>query len=257
MNKNYLAKVIEGDCLTILPKFKEKSIDMIYADPPYFLSNGGISCKGGEMVSVDKGDWDKIESKEEMHEFNRKWIRECKRVMKDDGTIFISGTFHNIYSVGMVLYEEGFKILNNITWEKTNPPPNLSCRYFTHSTETIIWARKSEKVKHKYNYSLMKSLNNNKQMKDVWRGPCITKNEKKYGYHPTQKPMYLIERMILAASDEGDWILDPFLGSGTTSVVASKLGRNSVGIEMDSDFINIIDNRFKGEKLKCTIQKII
>ncbi|WP_423740971.1 DNA-methyltransferase, partial [Enterococcus cecorum] len=134
--------LVQGDSFHLLSQMKEKSIDMIFADPPYFLSNDGITCKGGKMVSVNKGDWDKINSFEDKHEFNRQWIRLCKAVLKDSGTIWISGTLHNIYSIGMALEQEGFKIINNITWQKTNPPPNLSCRAFTHSTETILWAKK-------------------------------------------------------------------------------------------------------------------
>ena len=145
-------KLIKDDTFKALKNFKEKSFDMIFADPPYFLSNNGITCSSGKMVSVNKGEWDKSLDVESKHSFNRKWINECYRVLKDDGTIWISGTLHNIYSIGMALEEEGFKIINNITWQKTNPPPNLACKTFTHSTETIIWARKDLK-KSKYTFN--------------------------------------------------------------------------------------------------------
>ena len=157
------------DTFNILGKMQPNSFDTIFADPPYFLSNDGISCSGGKVVSVNKGNWDKIDNLEEKHNFNRKWISLAKKVLKPNGTIWISGTFHNIYSVGMALEQEGFKILNNITWQKINPPPNLSCRYFTHSTETILWARKNNKsARHFFYYESMKELNGGKQMKDVW-----------------------------------------------------------------------------------------
>ena len=170
-----------GDSIELLGKMKSNSIDMIFADPPYFLSNGGISCHSGKQVLVDKGDWDKGLSFNEKNSFNRKWIRRCYRVLKDNGTLWISGTLHNIYSIGYYLEKEGFKILNNITWEKTNPPPNLACRCFTHSTETILWAKKDLKnAKHTYNYLLMKEMNNGKQMKDVWKGSVTSKKEKEY-----------------------------------------------------------------------------
>lgn len=139
-------KLIYNDAFKAIKKIEDKSIDMIFADPPYFLSNDGITCSGGKMVSVNKGDWDRVLSIKEKHKFNGKWIKECYRVLKDNGTIWISGTLHNIYSIGMALEEEGFKIINNITWQKTNPPPNLACKTFTHSTETILWARKDLKT---------------------------------------------------------------------------------------------------------------
>ena len=154
--KDNNVRLYKGDCINILDDIEEKSIDMIFADPPYFLSNGGITCKSGKMSKVDKGKWDKVDSFEGKYKFNKEWISKCKRVLKDNGTMWISGTIHNIYVVGFILEELGFKILNNITWEKTNPPPNISCRYFTHSTETILWVRKEGKKKsHFYNYKLM------------------------------------------------------------------------------------------------------
>ena len=242
----------KGDCLKILKKLPEKSVDLIFADPPYFLSNGGISVSGGKQVSVNKAEWDKGKANiKDKYQFNKKWIKECKRVLKDTGTIWISGTFHNIYSVGMALEEEGFKILNNITWRKTNSPPNLACRCFAHSTETVIWAKKQCKGnKHYFNYDLMKELNNGKQMKDVWEGSLTSKKEKKNGKHPTQKPLYLLERIILASSKEGDMILDPFNGSGTTGVASKKLNRKYIGIDLEENYLNLTVARLeeiKGE----------
>ena len=239
-------KLILGDSLKELKKIEPKSIDMIFADPPYFLSGDGISCSGGKMVSVNKGEWDKTTDK---HKFNRRWLRACKRVLKPNGTIWISGTLHNIYSIGMALEQEGYKIINNITWQKLNPPPNISCRYFVHSTETILWAKKDiKKAKHKFNYSLMRELNGGKQAKDVWESSLTKPSEKKCGKHPTQKPMAILEKLILASTDEGDLILDPFNGSGTTGIVANKLGRKYIGIDLEKDYLDITIRRKESEK---------
>ncbi len=246
-------KLINDDALKATKNMKDKTFDMIFADPPYFLSNDGITCSGGKMVSVNKGSWDKALSVEEKHEFNRKWIRECYRILKDDGTIWISGTLHNIYSIGMALEEEGFKIINNITWQKTNPPPNLACKTFTHSTETVLWAKKDLKgIKYKFNYQLMKEMNGNKQMKDVWTTSLTKPSEKKFGKHPTQKPLELLEKIILASTNENDLILDPFSGSGTTGIAANMLGRNYVGIDLDKSYLDISIKRY--ENLKGDIE---
>lgn len=239
-----LTKLIHADSFEYLDKMKSESIDVIFADPPYFLSGNGISNSGGKMVNVNKGEWDKSISIEEKHAYNREWLKKCRRLLTKNGTIWVSGTLHNIYSVGMALEQEGYKILNNITWQKLNPPPNLSTRYFTHSTETILWARKDDKdARHYYNYDLMKEFNHNKQMKDVWTGSLTKPSEKNFGKHPTQKPEYLLERIILASTQEGDTILDPFVGSGTTAVVAKKLNRQCIGIEKDDDYIELAKQR--------------
>ena len=237
-------KLLHGDALLLLKKIEPQSIDMIFADPPYFLSGDGITCSGGKMVSVNKGKWDEKISIKEKHKFNKKWIRECKKVLKDEGTIWISGTMHNIYSIGMSLEEEGFKIINNITWKKLNPPPNISCRAFVHSTETVLWAKKDvTKARYKFNYDVMKKLNNNKQMKDVWETSLTKPSEKKCGKHPTQKPIELLEKIILASTDENDLILDPFNGSGTTGIVANRLKRKYIGIEKEKEYLDITIKR--------------
>ena len=230
--------LICGDTFEILPQFDFK-FDMIFADPPYFLSNGGISVQSGKVVCVNKGDWDKGMSQEDINEFNLKWISLCRDKLKENGTIWISGTYHNIFSVANALTRLGFKILNVITWAKTNPPPNISCRYFTYSTEFIIWARKQEKVAHYYNYELMKHINDEKQMTDVWRLPAIAPWEKKCGKHPTQKPLCVLSRIILASTKPRAWILDPFAGSSTTGIAANLLGRQYLGIERDEKFAAI------------------
>jgi site-specific DNA-methyltransferase (adenine-specific) len=239
-------ELLLGDSLNILPQLKEGSFDLVFADPPYFLSNDGISCHAGKMVSVNKGSWDKGLGVEDKHSFNRAWIKECFRLLSQNGTIWISGTLHNIYSIGMALEQEGFKILNNITWQKKNPPPNLGCRCFTHSTETVLWAKKDlKKAKHLFHYDYMKALNESKQMKDVWTGGLTPRSEKAYGKHPTQKPEYLLERILLASTNEGFKVLDPFVGSGTTAVVAKKLGRFSTGIDSEQEYLDLAIKRLE------------
>src|SRR5699024_3933971 len=244
--KNNGVSLYLGDSFELLKKIQQKSVDMIFADPPYFLSSGGITNSGGRMVSVNKGDWDKRLTVEDKHLFNREWIRLCKDVMSDKGTIWISGTLHNIYSIGLALEQEGFKILNNITWQKTNPPPNLGCRNFTHSTETIIWAKKDIKAaKHIFNYKDMKETNNGKQMKDVWSGGLTPKNEKKLGNHPRQKPLYILERILLASTEKGDKVLDPFIGSGTTALACENLQREIMGFDISEDYLKIARKRIE------------
>ncbi len=229
----------------LISKYPEGKFDMIFADPPYFLSNGGITCHAGKMVKVDKGQWDKSNGPEVNHEFNMAWLSRCQRILKSDGTIWVSGTHHVIHSVGYAMQQLGMKILNDITWEKPNPPPNLSCRYFTHSTETIIWSAKTEKSKHCFNYDKMRQINKGKQMKTVWSFPAPNGEEKEFGKHPTQKPVALLERIILASTNEGDLIFDPFSGSSTTGIAAINTHRKFVGTELESEFINLSIARLK------------
>lgn len=240
VDKNFY--LLKGDTMELLPQFEHK-FDMVFADPPYFLSNNGLSIQSGQIVSVNKGKWDKSEGFEFVNDFNRKWLSLVRDKMKDDATIWISGTMHNIFSVGQILNELGFKILNVITWEKSNPPPNFSCRYFTFSTEQIIWARKSEKVPHYFNYELMKQLNGNKQMKDVWKLPAIAPWEKSCRKHPTQKPLSVLTRLILASTKPKAWILDPFAGSSTTGIAANLANRRFLGIDQEEEYLIISRNR--------------
>ena len=234
--------LLHGDTLKLLSQF-EHQFDMVFADPPYFLSNNGLSIQSGKIVSVNKGNWDKSGGFDAVNEFNRQWLSLVKDKLKDNGTIWISGTMHNIFSIAQILQELDFKILNAVTWQKTNPPPNFSCRFFTHSTEQIIWARKMPKVPHYYNYNLMKELNGGKQMKDVWELPAIAPWEKKCGKHPTQKPLAVLTRAILASTKPNAWILDPFAGSSTTGIAANLLGRRYVGIDQEKKFLEISKNR--------------
>lgn len=234
--------LLQGDTFQLLPQFTFH-FDMIFADPPYFLSNGGFSVQSGKMVSVNKGAWDKSNGFDADNDFHLRWIKLCREKLKENGTIWISGTYHNIFSVAQALTELGFKILNVITWEKTNPPPNLSCRYFTHSTEFIVWARKNQKVPHYYNYELMKAINGGRQMRDVWPMPAIARWEKSCGKHPTQKPLALLTRIILASTQPNAWVLDPFAGSSTTGIAASLTGRRYLGIDGEAAFLDISKHR--------------
>lgn len=275
-------RLYHGNALELLDaiaaKYPEGRFDAIFADPPYFLSNGGITCHAGRMVKVDKGDWDKSRGPELNYEFNTEWLRHCQRVLKPHGTIWVTGTLHVIFSVGYAMQQLGFRILNDIAWEKPNPPPNLGCRCFTHSTETVLWAAKNEKSKHTFNYEAMKAVTG-KQMKTVWRteefetrintdehglkkeiseNPCESVStiwtmpapggdEKQFGKHPTQKPVALVERCLLASTHEGDLVLDPFLGSGTTAVACVRLKRGCVGIELDEAHVKTAAKRIKSE----------
>lgn len=238
MSEDKLFELYQGDCNEILPQFENK-FDLIFADPPYFLSNDGLSIQSGKIVSVNKGDWDKEENISDIDTFNLQWISNAKKALKNTGSILISGTYHNIFSLGHILQKLDFKILNIITWQKTNPPPNFSCRYLTHSTEQIIWARKSPKHKHIFNYEILKKLNGDKQMRDVWNFPAIAPWEKVNGKHPTQKPLNLLVRLLLMASDIDSLICDPFSGSSTTGIAANLLDRKFIGIEKEKEFIDI------------------
>ncbi|MDG6219415.1 MAG: site-specific DNA-methyltransferase [Candidatus Thermoplasmatota archaeon] len=243
-------KLLQGDSLKILPRIKKGSVTTIFADPPYNLSNGGITCQAGKMVSVNKGDWDCSKGFNEDFEFTYNWIKACQRILAPDGTIWISGTMHNIYQVGFALQSLGFHILNEISWYKPNAPPNLSCRCFTHSHETLIWAKKSKKSKHTFNYELMKEWDDKlgpsgKQMRSIWNIPLTSLSEKKNGKHPTQKPVELLRRIIAASSEQGDLILDPFSGSGTTGIVAHSLERRYTGIEIDKNYLDLTIKRYE------------
>jgi site-specific DNA-methyltransferase (adenine-specific) len=287
-------RLYHGNCLELLDaiaaKHPEGRFDAIFADPPYFLSNGGITCHAGKMVKVDKGDWDQSRGPELNHEFNLEWLRRCQRVLKPNGTIWVSGTHHVIFSIGYAMQQLGYKILNDIAWEKPNPPPNLSCRYFTHSTETILWAAKNDKSKHVFNYQEMRKVTG-KQMKTVWRKEefpiepqrthrtqseneisaisafsVVNSNiwtmtapgqgEKEHGKHPTQKPVTLVERCLLASTNAGDLVLDPFLGGGTTAIAAIKTHRGCVGIELDFAHLALAIKRSEREIVDIVLRSL-
>jgi site-specific DNA-methyltransferase (adenine-specific) len=252
-NKHHLV-LYQEDCLKILAALPADSVDLIFADPPYFLSNGGITCHAGKMVSVHKGDWDKSKGPELNHEFNRTWLLACQRVLKPNASIWVSGTAHVIHSVGFAMQQLGFKLLNDISWVKPNPPPNLSCRYFTHATETIIWAAKNAKSRHTFNYKEMKLANHNKQMKSVWEGIKPPETwEKKFGKHPTQKPVALLKRILRASTNEGDVVLDPFAGGSTTLVSALTLRRQAIGCELSAEFVSLSLRRICSNLVHATL----
>src|SRR3989440_6047004 len=246
-------RIYHGDCLELLALIPESSVDLVFAAPAYFLSNGGITRHAGKMVSVHKGDWDKSRGPDGNHEFNRSWLAACQRVLKPNGSIWVSGTADVIHSVGFAMQQLGFKLLNNISWVKPNPPPNLSCRYFTHATETIIWAAKNTKSRHTFNYKLMKEINRGKQMKSVWEVRPPEPWEKRFGKHPTQKPVALLERILLASTNEGDLVLDPFAGSGTTLLTAFRLRRHALGCELSAEFLSLSFRRICSELVQLQI----
>lgn len=250
--KDSNSKIILGDCLRELGKLKKDSISMIFADPPYRLSNNGITCKSGRIASVNKGDWDKSNGFKEDYKFNKKWIKACDRVLNENGTMWISGTYHIIHSIAFILLEMGYYIINEVTWVKPNAAPNMGCRCFTASQETLLWVKKNKNAKHIFNYDFMKDLNCGKQMRSVWEIPTTPKREKDLGYHPTQKPKELLYRCVMSSTNEGDIILDPFCGSGTTGVIASENKRRFIGIEVLEEYAELAKKRLLHQKEEQT-----
>jgi len=238
-------RLILGDACHELSKLPEKSFDLIFADPPYNLSNGGQTCRNGKWATVNKGDWDVSNGVNDDHAFHVAWLNQCRRVLKPNGSLWVSGTQHSIYSCGHALQASGWHVLNDIVWYKRNAPPNLACRFFTASHETLIWARLSKKAKHRFNYAAMKADDGSNdplkvpgnQMRSVWAISPASKSEKAFGRHPTQKPIALLERIVRATTMPGDLVLDPFCGSGTTGVAAIRLGRRFVGIDSDPTYL--------------------
>jgi len=255
--------LLQGDMLTVLERITDLTIDMIFADPPYNLSNDGFTCQGGRRVSVNKGDWDRSKGPEADFEFHKAWITACHRKLRPGGTIWISGTYHSIYQCGMALQLGGWHVLNDISWFKPNASPNLSCRMFTASHESLIWARTSKKDKHVFNYKAMRESDyhekdvlkkEGKQMRSIWSIALTKKSEKRFGKHPTQKPESLLERVILSSTNPGDIVLDPFCGSGTTGAVALRHGRRFIGIDMDKTFLEDIARPRLEHEIKASAQ---
>ena len=246
-------QVFQGDCLEVLSHLEPDTVDLVFADPPYNLSNDGFTCQSGRAVSVNKGDWDKSQGIELDFEFHKTWMAACKRVLKPGGSLWVSGTYHNIYACGFALQVLDFHWLNDICWYKPNASPNLSCRFFTASHETLLWARKSHKGKHTFNYKAMKFgqfpkdvlKKESKQMRSVWMIPTPPVSEKRHGTHPTQKPLSLLNRVVAASTNPGDVVIDPFMGSGTTGVAAIAQGRQFIGIEQDAEFCELAIARLK------------
>ena len=241
-----------GDAIRILSQLPENSVDMVFADPPYNLSNGGFTVHAGRMVSVNKGDWDVSKGFQDDYDFHYRWLEACRRVLKPHGTLWVSGTYHSIYQCGHALQSLNYHILNDIAWFKPNASPNLSCRFFTASHETILWARKEKKAKHTFNYDLMKEgewpedqlKKPGLQMRSVWAMGTPKPHEKKYGKHPTQKPLDLLKRIVLASTNKGDVILDPFAGSSTTGIAAAMNGRKFIGVDLEKDYLELSKKRF-------------
>ncbi|WP_444738715.1 DNA-methyltransferase [Ornithobacterium rhinotracheale] len=249
------------DCLELMAQMPDECVDMIFADPPYMLSNNGFTCQNGKMVSVNKGKWDKSKGFENDLLFHETWISECKRILKPDGTIWISGTYHSIYQCGFLLQKLNFHLLNDISWFKPNAAPNLSCRFFTASHETILWARKEKKAKHYFDYDAMKNghfpedviKKPSLQMRSVWSIPTPKPSEKEFGKHPTQKPLALLKRIVLSSTKQGDLIFDPFNGSGTTGIAAAIIGeRNYIGAELNKEYLDLTIKRV--EKVFETVE---
>lgn len=240
------SRLFQGDSLEWLHELPDSSVDCIWTDPPYLLSNGGITCVSGRMTKVDKGQWDRSHGIVADHTFNRRWLAECLRVLTPAGTIWVSGTLHVYLSVGMAMLELGYRILNDIVWEKPAPPPNLGCRCFTHSTEILLWATKAKKggtTRYIFNYQDMKTENGGKQMKNLWRFSPPGREEKTFGKHPTQKPLQLIKRCLRSCTKEGSVVLDPFAGSGSTGVAALLLGRRFIGCEREANYATVAMQR--------------
>ena len=247
--------LLNEDAISALSTVESSSIDFVFSDPPYFLSNDGFTVKSGRAVSVNKGDWDKSDGFEVDLDFHERWISECLRVLKPNGTIAISGTYHSIFQCGYVLQRRGCRIINDLVWFKPNGAPALAGRNFTASHETVIWASKSKSAKHTFNYNESKSwnspqdklLNPGKQMRSVWSIPTTPKREKLLGAHPTQKPLELMMRLVALCTNAGDTVLDPFCGSGTTGVASIALGRNFVGIDLDKNYIELAKKRIEAQ----------
>ncbi len=256
-NKPYFKQrnfvLYHSDLFDVLGQLGDDSIDMIFADPPYNLSNDGFSIQSGKMVSVNKGDWDKSQGFEKDYEFHVKWLEACRRVLKPNGTLWVSGTYHSIYQCGHAIQALGYHILNDISWYKPNAAPNLSCRFFTASHETLLWVRKEKKAKHVFNYDDMREGDwqgdfmkvPNKQMRSVWAINTPKPWEKKFGKHPTQKPLDLLERIVQASTERGGIILDPFAGSSTTGLAAVKHDRKFIGIDMEKDYLDLSKKRYE------------
>jgi site-specific DNA-methyltransferase (adenine-specific) len=254
--------LVQGDCLAALERLAPASVDLVFADPPYHLSNGGTTCRSGRRASVDKGAWDRSGGVAQDHAFQARWLEACRRVLKPSGTIWVSGTQHVIFSVGYAMQELGFHLLNTVTWYKPNAAPNLACRFFTHSTEILLWASpaRARPLPHRFNYRDMKAQNGGKQMRDlwavserpapggeqvVWALPTPAPREKVHGRHPTQKPLALLERVVAASAAPNDLVLDPFCGSGTTGVAAVRAGCRFLGLERDPAYVELTARRLR------------
>lgn len=241
-------RLIAGDAIEVLSQLAPQSVDLIFADPPYNLSNDGFTCHAGRAVSVNKGEWDRSRGIEEDLAFHMRWIAACKRVLKQDGSIWVTGTYHSIYLCGYALQANHWHIVNDICWFKSNAAPNLSRRMFTASHETLIWARPSRQSRHYFDYVQSRIgdwpkdqlKQPGKQMRSVWQISTPKASEKRFGKHPTQKPLALLDRIIRLTSRPGHLVLDPFCGSGTTGVASIRNGRRFIGIDQEPRYLSEI-----------------
>jgi site-specific DNA-methyltransferase (adenine-specific) len=253
VGENTSFTLLREDALTALAKMEAQSVDLIFADPPYFLSNGGFTVRSGKMASVNKADWDSSQGFEQEVEFHRAWIKESLRLLKKNGSMVISGTYHSIYKCGYIAQELGARIVNDISWFKPNGAPALAGRNFTASHETLLWVTQGASSKHTFNYELSKTWSapndvlrrEGKQMRSVWSIPTTPAREKLMGKHPTQKPIELLDRVVSLCSNEGDLVLDPFCGSGTTGVVCAVRKRKFIGIDLDDQYLELAELRIR------------
>ncbi|MBR6629936.1 MAG: site-specific DNA-methyltransferase [Bacteroidaceae bacterium] len=238
-SSNNLFTLYHGDTLNLL-KHLDGTFDMVFADPPYFLSTGNtFTNRDGQTIKFDKGEWDRVRSRKDKDIFNKEWLSLCVRLLKRNGTIWVCGTYHNIFSIEKCLHELGFRIINVIVWQKADPPITISDRRFSFCAEYIIWAARKDCYDYTFNYEEMLKINEGKQMPDVWKIPAASSWEKSCGKHPTQKPLRLLYRVVLSSTNIGDRILDPFTGSSTTGIAANLLERTFVGIDESEVFLNL------------------
>jgi site-specific DNA-methyltransferase (adenine-specific) len=251
------AMVYLADCVELMRLMPEECVDVVFADPPYRLSGGGITVKSGRVASVDKGKWDRsLGSFEKDHQWNVRWLEEARRILKPDATLWVSGTHHIIFSLGFALQSLDFRIINQIAWQKPDPVPNALHTAFTHAHETLLWASKGRGARHTFNYDLINSPNPSSQLSSVWRIPTVPNSEKRMGYHPTQKPLRLLRRALLASTREGDLVFDPFCGSGTTAVAAKELNRTFVGAELEEEFARLAARRVRVTECGALLREI-
>lgn len=248
--------VYRADCVRLMSMMPAGCVDAVFADPPYRLSGGGVTVTGGRLGSVDKGEWDRPRGFAADHDFNVRWLSEARRVLKPDGTLWVTGTHHIIFSLGYALQSLGFRVINHVVWEKADPPPNARRTSFKHSHESLIWASKSRSSRHTFNHDLVNSPDPSGQLSSVWRMRAVPRSEKRHGGHPTQKPLRLVRRALLASTGEGDLVFDPFAGSGTTAVAAKELGRAFVGAELEEEFAEMAARRIAAARRGETLERL-
>lgn len=248
--------VYKADCVELMKLMPAESVDVVFADPPYRLSTGGVTVKSGRLSPVDKGSWDRSRGLREDHKFNLLWLKAARRIIKPNGTLWVTGTQHIIFSLGFALQQLGYRIINDVVWSKPNATPNAMHTSFTHSHETILWASKGKGARHTFNYDLINSPDPTGQVSSVWRIRTVPKAEKTHGGHPTQKPLRLVRRALLASTQEGALVFDPFAGSGTTAVAAKELNRFFVGAELEEEYAELAARRVSASERGGVLRRI-